>query len=496
MGGKVVPRMAWKTPFVDRMMKPKVLFPVLVLLTVLRAVWVAAHEVSPQEVYFWMCSRHLAPGFFDGPAGTALLVRAFGESFDMARLFWPVLGLFCSWAAWLFVRRIYDEVVAGWCVVFLNVLPVFNFAAMTVGPLLPALVSVLTGLVFARMAWDGKKGWWAVAGVFFALALLFRYEAVLVPTGLVFFALSSERRRTGGDLVGLGAMVVLCALALLPALRWNAALEWIPIAGGTWKTAWEFRAGPFLSGMGDFFEAFSAPVAVGLAAALAWLVQDARRHGRAVFLLAGCGCVWGWGIYLLLRGENAVPTAFLGVVPLLAFGLFLIRKIRVGSVLSGCAAVLALLMSCFLLWSLGRGSWKAMATELHAAARDLPVAAEGAGFFIAEDADLAAVLGYYLPGGGGYPAVFVPESPDLSNQFGIWPSYADFVESDKVVDEYFTEQKGVNPFMGRNAIYIGHDLPQTIKGAFQEVQSLRKIPAPDGRERTIFLCLGYQTLPL
>jgi len=496
MGGKVVPRMAWKTPFADRMMKAKILFAVLLLLTVLRAVWVATHEVVPAEAYFWMCSRHLAPGFFDGPAGTALLVRAFGESFDMARLFWPVLGLFCSWAAWLFVRRIYDGAIAGWCVLFLNVLPVFNFAAVTVGPLLPALVSVLTGLVFARMGWDGKKGWWAVAGVFFGVALLFRYEAVLVSAGVFFFVLSSERRRTVENLVGLGAMAVLCALALLPALRWNASLEWIPIAGGTWKTAWEFRAGPFLSSLGDFFAAFSAPVAVGLAASFVWLVRDARLHGRAVFLLAGCGGVWGWAVYVLLRGGEAVPAAFLGVVPLLAFGLFSIHKIRVGRVLAGCAAAVALLMSCFLLWSLGQGSWKAMAGELRVAARDLPVAAEGAGFFIAEDADLAAVLGYYLPGEGGYPPVFVPESPDLSNQFGIWPSYADFVESDKVVDEYFTEQKGVNPFMGRNAIYVGHDLPQTIKGAFLEVQPLRKIPAPDGEERTIFLCLGYQTLPL
>jgi hypothetical protein len=128
-------------------------------------------------------------------------------------------------------------------------------------------------------------------------------------------------------------------------------------------------------------------------------------------------------------------------------------------------------------------------------ARDLP-AAEGGGFFIAEDQNLAAVLGYYLPGEGTYPPVFVPESPDLSSQFSLWPSYADFVESDRVADEYFQEQKGVNPFIGRNAIFLGYDLPQTIKGAFLDVRPLRKICTPDGRELTIFLCLGYQTLPL
>ena len=141
-----------------------------------------------------------------------------------------------------------------------------------------------------------------------------------------------------------------------------------------------------------------------------------------------------------------------------------------------------------------RASWKPLAEELHAAARDLP-AAEQSGFFIAEDADLASVLGYYIRGGGPYPPVFVPESPDISSQFGIWPSYADFVASDHVADEYFTEQKGVNPFVGRNAVYLGRELPQTVKGAFENVTLMKKIPGPDG-DLSIYICLGYQTLPL
>ena len=68
--------------------------------------------------------------------------------------------------------------------------------------------------------------------------------------------------------------------------------------------------------------------------------------------------------------------------------------------------------------------------------------------------------------------------------------------SDLVVDEFFTEQKGYNLFAGRNALFLGSDLPQTIKGAFAQVSPLRKIQLPDGGELTIFLCLDYQTLPL
>jgi hypothetical protein len=131
------------------------------------------------------------------------------------------------------------------------------------------------------------------------------------------------------------------------------------------------------------------------------------------------------------------------------------------------------------------------------ATREMP-ASEGGGFLIAETTDQAAVLSVFFQtaGSGKYPPVFVPESPALTSQFGLWPSYADFIESDIVVDEFFTEQKGYNLFAGRNALYLGTDLPQTIGGAFGIVEPLRKIRLPDGGELTIYLCLDYQTLPL
>jgi hypothetical protein len=98
--------------------------------------------------------------------------------------------------------------------------------------------------------------------------------------------------------------------------------------------------------------------------------------------------------------------------------------------------------------------------------------------------------------GSEYPPVFVPESPALTSQFGIWPSYGNFIESDTVTDEFFTEQKGYNPFIGRHALYMGTELPQTVEGAFSEVKPLRDIKLPDGRRMVIYLCLDYQTLPL
>jgi len=84
----------------------------------------------------------------------------------------------------------------------------------------------------------------------------------------------------------------------------------------------------------------------------------------------------------------------------------------------------------------------------------------------------------------------------------LWPGYGDFVEAPAPADEFFTEQKGENPFMGRSALYISResacDLPQTIKAAFESVTFLKQLPPAGGGSEPlyIYLCVNYQTLPL
>jgi hypothetical protein len=150
--------------------------------------------------------------------------------------------------------------------------------------------------------------------------------------------------------------------------------------------------------------------------------------------------------------------------------------------------------------------WGRAAAELKEAFYEHSDAGHEGIFLIAGDAPLASAMGHYLRGDlvppEGHPAVYERESQDLSSQFGIWPGYDDFVESEKVVDEFFTEQKGENPFVGRSALYItrepAEDVPQSIKGAFESVTLLKKLPPAGGGSEPLYLyfCLNYQTLPL
>jgi hypothetical protein len=389
--------------------------------------------------------------------------------------------------------------VAGWTVVLLNALPVFNFHSVTVGPWMPALACVLAGSLAARSALEGRRKDWLPAAACFALACLFRYEAVLVPLGLGVFLMIPLLYRNQPDWFAIGVLIFLPLAVLGPALAWNASWQWIPVAGGTLQTWWRPQPGGWGRDVMEFLRGYSFVGGLALLAGLAAMGYGARKKGGWRLMAAAGGLPALWAIYQFLIGREFSTGAWLAsVFALISLAAFSTRFRWMG--LTGSAViVLALLQSIVMLREEGlmRGVWSSIAKEVHLATREMP-ASEGGGFLIAETTDQAAVLSVFFQaaGDGKYPPVFVPESPALTSQFGIWPSYADFVESDIVVDEFFTEQKGYNLFAGRNALYLGAELPQTIKGAFAQVSPLRKIQLPDGGELTIYLCLDYQTLPL
>ena len=485
-------------------MKTKSVFAILVALAALRCVWVAMQAISPHEAYYWMCSEWMAPAFFDGPAGTAYWVRAFNllgfPGLAAARIAWPILALAAGGLAWLLARSICSAASAAWVVIILNALPVFNREAMTIGPAMPALVFVLSGVWLARLALE-DRGWiyWGAAGAAFALAISFRYDALLVPAGLLVIVLASPRHYNKSDFAGLALMVFLSVLALWGPIAWNASMEWVPIAGGTLRTAWAFQPDECAARLWNVLCEFSIPAGLGVLAGLGWMASAARYHVRPRFLLSVCWLLWLWWLYCSLRGNDDGTAAFLGTVPVVIFVLSAGRKYPHTPTIAAAIVLFALAASGINLWedSRARNIWPFLAEEVQSAAHKLPKGDKDL-FFIAEDSDLAAVLGYYAGSDqkASFPPVFTPESPALSSQFGIWPSYADFEKCTKSADEYFTEQKGANPFIDRSAIFVGTSLPQTIKGAFSSTSPLRQIKMPNGRTFTIFLCLGYQTLPL
>lgn len=491
----------------------KVLLVVMVLLTALRIVLVLSADPSPSEAYYYLCAEHPAPAYFDGPAGTARIIgwlEAAGLPEGWWRLQAPLWALAATGACFLLLRQIGGAETAAWAALALNALPIVNVAALRVGPELPTLTASTLTLWLVWRAYQAESRrllWWLGAGVMMAVAASFAYVVVAWIPLLVIFTLASPKHRCLGEGIGLGFLILIPALMLEPALAWNAHLEWLPMAGGTWQTLWMFTGGGFLLTVWEMGKMFSPLVLV--LALLAWVVvgreSPTRVRSRFLFLGALPGVVLCG--YFALRGQTAALSLLLAM-PGLLFGLLrgespsVARRLLLG--ITFTVAVVMAVGSVPGVISSGEG-WRAAAQEVREAF--LKQSSQGEGLFlVAGDPALASVLGYHLRNDlvppAGHPTVYIGESQDVSNQFGVWPGYGDFIVTGNTANEYFTEQEGENPFLGRDALYITHEteeeIPQTIRAAFTTVEPLATLPPAGAKSEPLYIyrCLDYQTQPL
>jgi hypothetical protein len=156
--------------------------------------------------------------------------------------------------------------------------------------------------------------------------------------------------------------------------------------------------------------------------------------------------------------------------------------------------------------------WKSATRALEQIRNDLETRLGERLFLIADARDRASEISFYLrdkrPAEPGHPAVYITESQDLVNQFSFWPRYDEFVEAkpgtSSPESEVYTEESGVNRFVGRSALFIrqseGANTPHNIKAGFQSTELAGTIEVRRQgrllRMWQVFLCRNYRTLPL
>jgi hypothetical protein len=156
--------------------------------------------------------------------------------------------------------------------------------------------------------------------------------------------------------------------------------------------------------------------------------------------------------------------------------------------------------------------WKSATEAVEKIRNDLEAQLGEKLFLIADARDRASEISFYLRDkrieGPGHPPVYIPESQDMVNQFSFWPRYDEFVEvkpgTELPEGEVYTEESGINLFVGRDALFIRagekQRMPRNIQAAFQSAELVRTIEVSRyGKVMRIwqaFLCRSYRTLPL
>ncbi len=207
----------------------------LILLTLLaRLGWAAALEPSNDEAYHWLYAVHPALSYFDHPPMT-MWIEQIGLTLCggwvhplSLRLGFLLLFAGSTWILFRWTADWFGEKAGFWSAVALNLSGYFTaFGGVFALPDSPFLFFAL--LTFwratAAVRSNSLKDWLGV-GVGFAGAMLSKYHAVLLPAGVVFYALVTPNKRKLLWSPGPYLAVAIGFLGFSPVIVWNAQHEW------------------------------------------------------------------------------------------------------------------------------------------------------------------------------------------------------------------------------------------------------------------------------
>jgi 4-amino-4-deoxy-L-arabinose transferase-like glycosyltransferase len=513
----------------------------VVVLTAIRLVLITTIELSPDEAYYWMWSERPAFSYFSKGPGVAAAIRCstaiFGANEFGVRFWSPILAAGTSLLLFYFTRKLFSATAALWLVIAINVTPIFNIGSlvMTIDPLSVFFWSAAMLSFWGAVDRSPKFSWyWPLTGLLIGLGFLCKYtNGVELVSVLLVLALAPRLRREFAR-PGLYLLLAIFAACTLPPIIWNSQHAWITLSHLRSRGGLDDSPGvhptELLAFVGEHFLVYSPLLFLGIV----WTLFAYRRRLSQQFKLL----YLAWfglpliAFYAVLSINKAAAPNWTAPA-LLSLGVLAVaywhERVASRTELSkwvAAALLLGLLCSVAILNSdlLARAGvpwvrkevsrvygWRSAAEAVEKLRTEFEGTSGQRVFMIADERDRAAELSFYFrqkrAEGPAHPPVYMVESQDIVNQFSFWPRYDEFVEAPKGVQsegEVYTEENGINPFVGRTALYVQSDSrtePQrNIRSAFESVERLATIDvARHGeplRKLHVFVCRKYRTLPL
>jgi Dolichyl-phosphate-mannose-protein mannosyltransferase len=521
----------------------RLLFLLLAALTVWRLIFIPEIELSPDEAYYFQWAQRLDWGYFSKGPGVAATIwlgtTLFGATEFGVRFFSPLLALGTSLLMFSFARRLYGDSVAVWTVLLINCTPIFNAGSlvMTIDPLsIFFWMAALYAFWLALEKSPAFSKWWPLTGALIGLGFLAKFTNAMELLSIVLVLAITPRYRRELIRPGFYAMLGTFALFTIPPIAWNMQHDWITLnhlgARGGLHSGFQVNPAEWLTFFGTHFIVYSPLVFAGFCVAVWWGWKSAAVHFKPRFLLAFTLPLFALYLTLALKqaGEaNWTAPASLSLA-VLAVALWHERAIRhrwarvFGVSAVGVALALSLLtINTDALRTVGipipyswdpsarlRG-WKTAADTVETYWKQFEQDTGAPAFLIANNYGTASSLAFYMKDkrilGPGHPPVYVPESPVPENQYYFWPRYDENLRlppGEKPKDEYYTEELGYNPFLGRTALYVTDRAegrpPSEIKRGFQRVEMVAcfdetRFGLPL-RQIRIFACYNYMQVPL
>jgi 4-amino-4-deoxy-L-arabinose transferase-like glycosyltransferase len=192
-------------------------------------------ELSNDEAYQWLWSKHLALSYFSKPPGIAFIQFAgtalWGDTQFGVRFFSPVFAAILSVVVLRFMAREVGARLGFLLLLILTSAPLMGLGTilMTIDPPLVLCCTIAMIAGWRAVQPDGTTKQWLLAGLAAGLGFLCKYSAAyLIVCWALYFLLWAPARvhlkKPGPYLV-----LLLFALCTLPVIIWNSQNGWITV---------------------------------------------------------------------------------------------------------------------------------------------------------------------------------------------------------------------------------------------------------------------------
>lgn len=338
------------------------LLAVLAGLTVLRGLFAAFVELSPDEAYYWSWSTRLAFGYYDHPPAVAWLIAAGTALLPGSELGVRLPALLCSllcvWTVFVVTRDLTgSRRQAFWVGMLLAFSPIFSVGAVIHTPdaLLAAAWAGAVWFVLRAVRFERMVDWIGL-GACIGVAVLAKLTGWFLLPCLGLFVFCCKVGRTWLKRPGPALTLLVAGAVALPNLLWNNGSDGGAYAFQLAHTTRDlvFSAENFFSFLGGQAGVVSPLLWVGLVLFMAVSWRREVRFGRNQAFLMWCFSAPLFIFCLLLSIVQKVEAnwpamAYIAALPGAAWawtgGRFYLRRIRLWIGLTlGVSCVLTLLI--------------------------------------------------------------------------------------------------------------------------------------------------------
>jgi 4-amino-4-deoxy-L-arabinose transferase-like glycosyltransferase len=204
----------------------------LAALTLLRLTIAATTPLAPDEAYYWVWSRALAPGYPDHPPMVALWIRIGTLLAGDGALGVRLLGPLSVAAASLLLADAADCLLPGRraglrAAALMNATLLLGIGAVVMTPDTPLLFFWVCCLwALGHLLRDSNPRWWLAIGLFAGLAMDSKYTAALLWFGIAAWLLATPSMRFWLKRPAPWIGALLGFVVFMPVLLWNARHGW------------------------------------------------------------------------------------------------------------------------------------------------------------------------------------------------------------------------------------------------------------------------------